>query len=83
MILAQLFRSQGSRRDSLASICEGAGGVVNITSYALFHFQGWGIRAGAWAWGEYRVATACLQHLVFLTSKSGVKGCVYGQTAGE
>lgn len=33
--------------------------------------------------GGQRVAISYFQHLCFLFSKSGLKGCVYGQVAGE
>lgn len=49
-----------------------------MVSLPVLGVQSWGVGSG-----EERVAAACFQHLVFLTSKSGLKGCVYGQTAGE
>lgn len=49
-----------------------------MVSLPVLGLQSWGMSLG-----EDRVAAACFQHLVFLTSKSGLKGCVYGQTAGE
>lgn len=70
------------RSDLVASICKSAGGGkyhrLCMVSLPVLGLQNWGMGLG-----EDRVAAACFQHFVFLTSKSGLKGCVYGQTAGE